>query len=982
MQEHPHDPHWPNMLDPNFQEKVNTKYELQNASLNHMAQIDEMVLKHVKHVQRQLPAFVPLPEQTYSAALLSPETPVNATIMYWDTGTGKTKGSIMIAENFKKSKFDRCIIISKNKAINHWRKELMSSCTNEEYVTEAERALLNLEIGIIDKDLRDIRERIQEKINARIRKYYTIIGHTEFVNKTVGKRVRTANHKLQMKLTDDGVMYMRKDTNQENLENVVLIIDEAHHMMGQDRYDAMFSLLKNSKNVKLVMLTATCMYNEPYDIARLLNLCLLVDNLPLLPTGNTFMKDLFGKEFSKYTTHCKRTFFSNLLDKVSGKEDTLKEILQERMNNSELVSKLKQYIQIYMTTVRKQDKIHENGFPDETIVTIPCYMSKFQSNVYMSHFKKDVEQESLYLNARIASICVGPDGSLGSKLNKTYFQTTKNGDIQLREQINRKYFDYADSLRIYSCKVYECTTYILNTLFRRKYNSSELVHYANGIIFSELKKGVIDVQIQALKSVGFRMFDPESYFENRDKKPRKDCIGTYLIITGDTKNDIHLARSLELFNSYENRDGSIITLIIGTEAMSESIDLKRVYCIMIFSKWWNHSRDIQLIGRGSRRDSHIDVPYGLTVVYFVSYPTSGKKKIQEKDSIDHVVDIHSKWKEYMQSLVEPLVIRYALNNKDILRKIIAKEQVDMSSYVMTDYIDLEQSEENGYNFRMSILGVLTDAFQNHICVDIKLLFDYIINRVYNGKGNRYHLELFIASINYIMANNKIITALDPITGRLSRGYLISINNQLMFSSYLKMHNSGMMIHERLLHYDVLEVKKQPKTQLRIKVTTLNEMKQAEKRKTLDLSEDEEHTPEKRKSKKKRPVIIQSNERFIPNEDTLVSLGYGYRATMSEKGVFRILRPDNIRYNKNLTSINKNTRNSGMNVFSYTFKQLFDMTNIFELSFMDGLEETKNKEELNILEKKYIVKDTGKVWTKAYLIHYIKNYYLQRRNIGF
>lgn len=957
MDSHPSDPHWPHILNKEFQKLVNRKYELQRASDNTMAKL-EMSSKEKINNGFKVSSFIPIAEQLYGSVLISPKTPMNSMIMNWDTGTGKTKASILIAENFKKSKINKCIIVAKNKAIDHWRQEIMSNCTKDEYVTQAERSLLDLPIGQIDKDLRNVRDVIQEKINARIHKYYSVIGHTKFTNETVGKRIRTDDGKLQMKLTNETVSYMRKDGKVNTLENVVLIIDEAHHIMGQDKYDAIFSLLKNCHNVKLILLTATCMYNEPQDLAKLLNLCLLVDKLPLLPIGNAFMQKLFGNSFGKYMTHCKRTFFMKLLEEF-GNEEALKQHLNEEMENSELIQTLQQYIQIYMTTMRKED---ENEFPIENIRTITCRMSKFQSNVYMKYFKEDVKQESLYTNARIASIAVAPDKSIGRSFNDRYFQMNQCGDIVLKSQRYKSYFDYASgNIKNYSCKVYECVKYILSTMFK-KTNDGKFKHNANGIVYSEIKRGSIDVLIAALKSVNFNMFNAEKYFDNRDKKQRrnKNCMGTYLIITGDTKSDIHLSRALELFNSKENADGSIITLIIGTEAMRESIDLKRVHSIMIFSKWWNPSRDTQLIGRGSRRNSHQDVEYGLNIVYFISYPMVLNP---EMNSIDHVVEIHSKWKKYMHDLVEPIILENSINNKDVIIESKLNHEKDMSSYtdlsMLCDHVNTFNEKNMNKNIHMIILSELTKKFTQYCAININDFFSYIISQ-YAPEDEEHMQCLLVTVMHYIMSNKEIISGIDNITESWSRGHLICIGNYIMFSSYLSMHSSGIMLQEKLLHYDTFEKKKQPITKMRIHA----ENKHREKRKI---------TTTNRNLGRKR--LTTTSGRIIPNSDSLVYLGHGYRATYDEeKEVFRILRPDNIRYNKNLTTINKNSTNSGMNINSFTFKQLFDMCVLFEIPFENGLLDTNNAD----IDKRYEVSCTGKVWTKEYLIRHIKQFYKQQK----
>ena len=55
------------------------------------------------------------------------------------------------------------------------------------------------------------------------------------------------------------------------------------------------TVIKYAKNTKLILMTATPMYNQPNEIVELLNLLLLNDNRPLLKRSDLFN----NKEFHK-----------------------------------------------------------------------------------------------------------------------------------------------------------------------------------------------------------------------------------------------------------------------------------------------------------------------------------------------------------------------------------------------------------------------------------------------------------------------------------------------------------------------------------------------------------------------------------------------------------------------------------------------------------------------------------------------------------
>ena len=56
------------------------------------------------------------------------------------------------------------------------------------------------------------------------------------------------------------------------LNNSIIIIDEVHNITNNDIYIALEKVLKNSYNYRLVMLTATPIYDNVKEIFELINL--------------------------------------------------------------------------------------------------------------------------------------------------------------------------------------------------------------------------------------------------------------------------------------------------------------------------------------------------------------------------------------------------------------------------------------------------------------------------------------------------------------------------------------------------------------------------------------------------------------------------------------------------------------------------------------------------------------------------------------
>jgi hypothetical protein len=115
----------------------------------------------------------------------------------------------------------------------------------------------------------------------------------------------------------------------------------------------------------------------------------------------------------------------------------------------------------------------------------------------------------------------------------------------------------------------------------------------------------------------------------------------YAIYSG-MEDEILKKEILKVFTSPENKYGNIIKIILATSAGSEGLDLKNIRQIHIMEPYWNQMRIEQVIGRGVRRDSHIDLPEkDRNVEIFRYFSILPKKNIaisKEKISTDEYIE--------------------------------------------------------------------------------------------------------------------------------------------------------------------------------------------------------------------------------------------------------------------------------------------------------------------------------------------------------
>lgn len=137
-----------------------------------------------------------------------------------------------------------------------------------------------------------------------------------------------------------------------------------------------------------------------------------------------------------------------------------------------------------------------------------------------------------------------------------------------------------------------------------------------------------------------KLFDYEWLYVTKDAQRAAKAAGPkprFLVLTsetasGDQINDI--LRKGNIVNSKDNIHGEYVQVIIGTEVISEGVDLKGIRKVFIFNPWWNSPKLDQAIGRAVRADSHLDLPpmeRNVTVYRLIAEPEN------PQDSIDRYV---------------------------------------------------------------------------------------------------------------------------------------------------------------------------------------------------------------------------------------------------------------------------------------------------------------------------------------------------------
>ncbi len=234
---------------------------------------------------------------------------------------------------------------------------------------------------------------------------------------------------------------------------------------------------------------------------------------------------------------------------------------------------------------------------------------------------KGVRAHGVYTPERQASNFVFPDGSFGPEGFKKYVNklatdsyVTQNGldkAIQTVEQIRElscKYGDICDRLQL---------------IRDEKTGKLRPKTPGNFFIYGEILEGSgLIVLTLCLEAMGYKKFTASTsifgvgeeeveYCASRRKRQvtRKTNIDPepmYALIGKDT-SDGKLQTILETMNSYENRHGDFIKILLSSPMGKEGINVNNVLNIEIIDSEWNPSGTFQALSRGLRATSHEDL---------------------------------------------------------------------------------------------------------------------------------------------------------------------------------------------------------------------------------------------------------------------------------------------------------------------------------------------------------------------------------------
>ena len=676
----------------NKKEFEHTRYKIRNTSdFKNIVNISNKICNNTE--------FELSSHQMFIRNFMSFQTPYNSLLLFHGLGTGKTCSSINVCEEmrmyFNQLNIKKKIIIvaqpnvqenykiqlfdeSKLKLINgSWN---LKSCTGNKFLKEINP--MNMK-GLT-------KEKVIYQIKKIIKESYLFMGHQQFANK-IGLLIN------KYKNDPDGKKKKIKAI-QNEFSNTLLVIDEVHNVRNVEGLSTKsfkrtsqnyLDLVKYSNNMKLLLLTATPMFNDHIEIIWLLNLMNLNDNRFEINVNEIFDKNgnflikkgkHVGEELLKQKLYGYVSFIQGedpfnfplkIYPSNSSNNDINKNGLRNmkkhkfkypsyQLNNLKIKKSI-EYLDLYVNNMSEyQKKVYfmyiehlketnislrkEKEGIQYTLLGGPLQLLNvtYPNEEFDNHKKKYSKYNDLFGDKGLKNICKSP-------LKKWYNIEYKN---KIVEKYGRVFSNKENgSLKKYSPK--------LNSFI-------EILDKSDGIImiYSQfIGGGCIPIGL-ALEEAGYDNYLSTNLFK---KRPIKEKKGKYMMITGDKKltPKKDLIKALSICNSKENAKGEKIKVIIISKAGSEGIDFKNIRQIHILEPWYNLNRIGQIEGRGVRNLSHCFLPFKERNVMVFLHCLHTNNKSHE--SIDFYIYRHAEQKAIKIGKISRILKELAVDcllNKD------------------------------------------------------------------------------------------------------------------------------------------------------------------------------------------------------------------------------------------------------------------------------------------------------------------------------
>lgn len=505
------------------------------------------------------------------------------------TGSGKSLTAIAIAEHLKKYK--ECVLIAPKSLHDNFKKEL---------------------------------ERYGSKVD---------VSRYKFVSSNASNMID------KLETTTDELTGV--DIKSLRLDNKLILIDEAHNLLvgmanGSKNATALYDLLMKAKDCRIVMLTASGIINNIFEIVPALNIC----KGPIKTEDGewTTLLPESSEDFSRYFIDEKEMKLKNinkLQNRIAGLVSYKGDLFERKV------------LSFYPMLNTKIVKEH---YPDRLpLKLIPIHMSNQQYGAY----EQAREKERLETRNAIVGSGVGKGKRIilskyvdikGGELKKSsIFGKSTSYRIKSR-QISNVYqpegIDLNDNIEIYSPKIYSI--------------GKKIKAGVKTLIYSNFVQAGITPMASYLEHIGYKRYNPN----NKSEEGIHGCYGIY---SGEVSPEDRTATLQEY-----NKPNSPLTILLISSSGAEGLSTKGTRIVHILEPYWNFERSLQVMARGIRYKSHEHLPEKERNVQVYIYLAVAPKDVK---TIEKTTDLY---------LFTSAASKYEINQEMI--KLMASVSVECTQF--------------------------------------------------------------------------------------------------------------------------------------------------------------------------------------------------------------------------------------------------------------------------------------------------------------
>ena len=545
-----------------------------------------------EYVQAACSGFEKTLYQHFVQHYLSRRSPYKSLLLFHGLGSGKSCSAITIAESLlldhSQNEEPRILLISPAALQASFEDQIFSYSKYLEYGDEI------------------LRNQCTDDTYRKL--VYGTTDRTE-----INKRLRKIIHARYQFITYEGLVTFMKNRNGEPVRDKVIIIDEAHNLRQNEgavekaAAEALVKLVETGERNRIVLLSATPMYNEPNEIFWLLSLLIKNDKR----TDVLQTKTLQSLKLYKINSVQDEKAFE-LLKILSG------EYISYIKGTNPFTFPVRLSPSVNNISILTSDWVKEiqDGL-------VPTPLGENQKGIIHESIVagKDVKNSPVLL--QLTNITY-PSNSHGEDGFKKIFRRLESDYLQI------EYIPGKENTLL-------PTPDKLGKIASKIQRICDLIRSSDGIvvIYSQFVwSGVIPCAI-ALEHMGFQRYISQSTTQSLLRQSKSSAVNvkytgqknpSYCILSGDTDvmGNSKIFDILGKVNSKENINGQKIKVVLMTPIAAEGLNFKNVREIHVLDPWYHMNRLEQVIGRTIRTCSHSSLPLeNRNVTVFLHVTTNG-----------------------------------------------------------------------------------------------------------------------------------------------------------------------------------------------------------------------------------------------------------------------------------------------------------------------------------------------------------------------